>query len=73
MVEDYVPDRIEFNLSAAASAIPRNAPAQVSVDGHFLYGAPASGLTLDGAVTIAAADGAAGLRRLFVRRSPTTR
>ena len=33
----------------------RNAPAQVSVDGHFLYGAPASNLELTGAVTIAAA------------------
>ncbi len=60
MVEDYVPDRIEFNLSAAATAVPRNAPAQVSVDGHFLYGAPASALTLEGAVTIAAAEARPG-------------
>ena len=33
----------------------RNAPAQVKVDGHFLYGAPASDLELDGSVTIGAA------------------
>ena len=39
----------------AAAIIPRNAPAQLSVDGHFLYGAPASNLELDGEVTIAAA------------------
>jgi len=55
MVEDYVPDRIEFDLTSAAQAMPRNAAVQVSVDGHFLYGAPASGLELSGAVTIAAA------------------
>ena len=55
LVEDYVPDRIEFNLTAAAKIIPRDAPAQLSVDGHFLYGAPASSLDLQGAVTITAA------------------
>ena len=55
LVEDYVPDRIEFNLTAAGKVIPRGAPAQLSVDGHFLYGAPASSLDLTGAVTITAA------------------
>jgi uncharacterized protein YfaS (alpha-2-macroglobulin family) len=56
LVEDYVPDRIEFDLSSAAAVLPRNVPADVSVDGHFLYGAPASNLDLQGAVTIAAAN-----------------
>ena len=55
LVEDYVPDRIEFDLKSAAKTIPRDAPAQLSVDGHFLYGAPASDLELQGAVTIAVA------------------
>jgi hypothetical protein len=55
MVEDYVPDRIEFDLASAAKVLPRNEPVTLSVDGHFLYGAPASGLSLSGAVTIAAA------------------
>ncbi len=55
LVEDYVADRIEFDLTSTAKVIPRNAPAQLSVDGHFLYGAPASQLDLQGAVTIAAA------------------
>ncbi len=55
LVEDYVADRIEFDLTSAAKIIPRNAPAQLSVDGHFLYGAPASNLDLQGTVTIAAA------------------
>ena len=55
MVEDYVPDRLEFDLSSAAKNISRAAPAQLSVDGRFLYGAPASNLELSGEVTIAAA------------------
>jgi uncharacterized protein YfaS (alpha-2-macroglobulin family) len=55
MVDDYVPDRIEFNLASTATAIAPDAPAQVNVDGHFLYGAPAFDLELDGSVTIGAA------------------
>ncbi len=55
MVEDYVPDRIQFELTAKDTAISRKVPAQLSVDGHFLYGAPASELDLAGAVSIGAA------------------
>ncbi len=55
MVEDYVPDRIEFDLTTQAKTVPRKAPVELSVDGHFLYGAPASKLTLSGDVTVAAA------------------
>ena len=60
MVEDYVPDRTEFDLTTTAKAIPRAAPAELSVDGHFLYGAPASNLELGGTLTIAPADGRPG-------------
>jgi hypothetical protein len=55
MVEDYVPDRLEFDLKADAAVLPRTTPSQVSVDGHFLYGAPAANLDLEGEVTIGAA------------------
>ncbi len=61
LVEDYVPDRLEFDLKSAATAISQKASAAVSVDGHFLYGAPASGLSLNGAVNI----GVAGERTGF--------
>ncbi len=60
MVEDYVPDRIEFSLTSPAKGVSRNAPAQLSVDGHFLYGAPASKLDLSGEVTIGVAKERAG-------------
>ena len=55
LVEDYVPDRIQFDISSKDTAISQKNPAQVSVDGHFLYGAPASDLELSGTMSIAAA------------------
>jgi uncharacterized protein YfaS (alpha-2-macroglobulin family) len=36
MVEDYVPDRLEFDLTSAADRIAKSAPAEMKVDGHFL-------------------------------------
>jgi hypothetical protein len=55
LVEDYVPDRIEFDLTSAATGIGQNAPADLAVAGRFLYGAPAANLDLDGDVTISPA------------------
>ncbi len=65
MVEDYVADRIEFTLTSKAKQITAELPAELEVDGRFLYGAPASGLALEGDLLIAtAADrpGYAGYR-----------
>ncbi|HVV41889.1 MAG TPA: alpha-2-macroglobulin [Nitrobacter sp.] len=55
MVEDYVPDRIEFDLSSKAKAIKAGSPVELKVDGHFLYGAPASGLQIEGDMLVAPA------------------
>ncbi|HWK65935.1 MAG TPA: MG2 domain-containing protein [Rhizobiaceae bacterium] len=52
LVEDFVPDRIEFDLSADRTEIAPGEPADVTVDGRFLYGAPAAGLALEGEVTL---------------------
>jgi alpha-2-macroglobulin len=60
LVEDYVPDRIAFDLNSPTGRIAPDAPADVEVDGHFLYGAPAAGLNLDGDVTVAPAQERAG-------------
>ncbi len=56
LVEDYVPDRIEFDLTSKAERLSQGTAADMNVAGRFLYGAPASNLDLDGDVTIAAAD-----------------
>ena len=56
MVEDDVPERIEFDLSSKDKLIKADAPVELKVDGHFLYGAPASGLQLEGDMLVAPAS-----------------
>ncbi len=60
MVEDYVPDRLEFNLNSAAKSLPRSEPVQVTLDGRYLYGAPAAGLEIAGEVVVGPAAERAG-------------
>src|ERR1700735_2353279 len=60
MVEDYIPERIEFDISSKEKAIKADAPVELKVDGHFLYGAPASGLQLEGDLLVAPAAGRPG-------------
>jgi len=56
LVEDYVPERLEFDISTDAKSLSPAQPAEIALDGRFLYGAPASGLPIDGSLKIAAAD-----------------
>jgi len=60
LVEDYVPDRIEFDLTSPIGRISQQTPAEIDVAGRFLYGAPAASLDLEGDMTIAAAKERAG-------------
>ncbi len=60
LVEDYVPDRIEFDLASPTGRISPKTPAKIDVAGRFLYGAPAANLDLDGDVTVAMAQERAG-------------
>lgn len=52
LVDDFVPDRIEFDMASEAKTLDSASPAAVTVDGRYLYGAPAAGLKLDGEVTL---------------------
>jgi uncharacterized protein YfaS (alpha-2-macroglobulin family) len=52
LVEDFVPDRIEFDLTSDRKEIAEGEAANITVDGRFLYGAPAAGLALEGEVTL---------------------
>lgn len=52
LVDDFVPDRIEFDLKSEAKTIDLDTPASVTVDGRYLYGAPAAGLTIEGDVSL---------------------
>src|SRR5690606_24519158 len=60
LVEDYVADRIEFTLTSPAATIARGAPVTVTVDGRYLYGAPAAALELEGEIKVKPAAGRAG-------------
>ncbi|OCK59113.1 alpha-2-macroglobulin [Bradyrhizobium sp. LMTR 3] len=61
MVEDYIPERIEFDVSAKEKVIKAETPVELKVAGKFLYGAPASGLQLEGDMLVApAASGRPG-------------
>ncbi|NMG37836.1 hypothetical protein GRZ55_01120 [Chelativorans sp. ZYF759] len=53
LVEDFVPDRIEFDLTSEAESIEPFGTVTVEVDGRFLYGAPARGMRLEGEVSVA--------------------
>ncbi|SIS80799.1 alpha-2-macroglobulin family protein [Paracoccus saliphilus] len=55
LVEDFVPDRTEIELASTEDRIPLGGGTDVSVDGRYLYGAPAAGLSLDGELTVAPA------------------
>ncbi|HEY5597549.1 MAG TPA: alpha-2-macroglobulin family protein, partial [Kiloniellales bacterium] len=52
LVEDFVPDRIEFDIKPEALQVQRGEPLGLGIDGRYLYGAPASGLALEGDVRI---------------------
>ena len=43
---------MEFELAAPAGRLSKTAPAELTVDGRYLYGAPASGLSLEGELVI---------------------
>src|SRR3954469_9024495 len=56
LVEDYVPDRMEFDLASPTGKLSKDTPAEITLDGRFLYGAPASNLNLEGEMKVKAAD-----------------
>lgn len=60
LVEDYVPDRLELDLTPQADRLTRNVPADIALEGRFLYGAPAAGLDLEGELVIVPAKSLAG-------------
>ena len=52
LVEDFVPDRTEFDLATEAKTIGPGKPANIRVNGRFLYGAPAAGLGLEAEILL---------------------
>jgi len=52
LVEDYVPARMEMSLTAADAPATPDEPARITLDGRYLYGAPAAGLQVEGEVKL---------------------
>src|SRR5262249_59177555 len=63
LVEDYVPDRIEFDLTSKANGISTTSAAEIAVEGRFLYGAPAAKLELEGEVIVSPVNERPGFAR----------
>lgn len=55
-VRDFVPPRIEFDLTSAAARAERDVPVEVDIAARYLYGAPAAELSGELAVVIRPSD-----------------
>lgn len=77
LVEDFVPERIDFTLSLPDNDVRPGEIADLSVEARYLFGAPGAGLGIDGRATLQArreVDGFAGYQfgRHDTRFSPRT-
>lgn len=52
LVEDYQPERVDFDLEADAKAFDVNGPTTVELSARFLYGSPAGGQSLEGDIVV---------------------
>lgn len=52
LVEDYQPERVDFDLDTEARSFSRTSATDVSLTAKFLYGSPASGQTLEGDIIV---------------------
>ncbi|VDC27282.1 alpha-2-macroglobulin family protein [Pseudogemmobacter humi] len=60
LVEDFLPERIDFTLTAPDSPLSLAEPVmEVTLDAKYLFGAPAGGLAIEGEVLLRAAQGLA--------------
>ena len=59
LLQDYVPERLDFQLKPGADVAVAGQPIPVSLEARFLYGAPAAGLDITGSVRLQAVEGSA--------------
>lgn len=56
LVEDFLPERIDFTLNLPEGALDPLAPPELLLEARYLFGAPAAGLPLEGDVVLRATD-----------------
>lgn len=52
LVEDFLPERTDFEIIAPQNALAIGETGSVKIKGRYLYGAPASGLKIDGELIV---------------------
>ncbi len=57
LVEDFVPDRLDFTIKPLKDSIRRGDLVEAQIDGRYLFGVPAANLELEGDITIIPANG----------------
>ncbi|MFA3919905.1 alpha-2-macroglobulin family protein [Ruegeria hyattellae] len=60
LVEDFLPERIAFDLSLPDAPLRPGDSPPLRIDAKYLFGAPGSDLSIDGQVTLRAAETVAG-------------
>ncbi len=60
LVEDFVPERLAFDLTTDAKALSAAEPATIQLEARYLYGAPAPGLSVEGDIDVRPAAGLDG-------------
>ena len=56
LVEDFVPERLDFTLDMPAGPVSPASPPRLSLEATYLYGAPARGLAIEGELVVSATD-----------------
>ena len=62
LVEDFVPEKIDFDLAAPDGMIDRDTPVEIALNVRYLYGAPGADLPVDGQVKLTAANELPGFK-----------
>lgn len=57
LVDDFEPQKIDFDLATDAKALDPASPPTLAVDARYLFGAPAAGLTVEGETVLSPAPG----------------
>ena len=73
LLEDYIPERLDFSVKTAKPYADPGEPIALSLDARFLYGAPASGLDVTGAIRLPSGSGWGACRLSRLRRRPRRR
>ena len=57
LVEDFVPERVDLKIDADGVTLLPGEERDIKIAGRYLYGPPASGLTIEGDIVVKAATG----------------